>query len=578
MTWSFLLVTIVVVATFAIGLYGVRLARTTSDFFVATRAVSPMWNASAIAGEYLSAASFLGIAGLLFKRGASVLWFPLGYAAGYLVLLLFVAAPLRRFGAYTIPDFAAGRFSSHKLRIEAALMVLVIGWFYLLPQMKGAGVTFTLLTGAPYWAGVVLAGVLVTLAVSMGGMKGVTYVQAFHYWTKLVAIAIPAGVLLALFGLVDGDRTAFGAGLPTFPEPTEVTFDQPMVLDVREPTSVVVDGSASVWNTGDVEVDAGTRVEFPAGATVPAPADVTLDGTSWTLPFPDSSLGSLVAAISVLTATVFGTMGLPHILVRFYTNRDGTSARRTAVGTLALVALFYLFPWVYAAIGRLWSPALYVTGDTEVVVLAVPRLVGGSWGSFLGGLVAAGAFSAFLSTSSGLLVSVAGALSHDLAGPIVRRAQDATRLNLFRLAAVLAGAVAVGLGMLVRPFEINILVGWAFAIAASAFCPLLVLGIWWPRLTRHGAGWGMAIGGAMSTLAIVTTMVAPQDGWVGVFLAQPAIVTVPLTFFVMVVVSLRTRPPRTVEEVLLRMHSPDRSVAPQPFTVRRFHAAVRRSR
>jgi Na+(H+)/acetate symporter ActP len=200
-----------------------------------------------------------------------------------------------------------------------------------------------------------------------------------------------------------------------------------------------------------------------------------------------------------------------------------------------------------------------VTGETEVVVLTLPRLLGGQAGSFLGGLVAAGAFSAFLSTSSGLLVSVAGALSHDLAGPIVRRAPDSKRLNLFRLAAVLGGGVAVGLGMLVRPFEINVLVGWAFAIAASAFSPLLILGIWWPYLTKRGAAWGMAVGGTLATGAILVTMVAPQAGWAGALLAQPAIVTVPVAFLTMVLASRGGRPPRDAGEILLLMHSPDRA-------------------
>jgi Na+(H+)/acetate symporter ActP len=420
---------------------------------------------------------------------------------------------------------------------------------------------------------VVLVGVLVTLAVSMGGMKGVTYVQAFHYWTKLLAIGVPAGVLLAVFGLSNGAQTPFADGLPTFPERTEVSFPSEIVLKVHETVDVVVDGESATWAEGTVVVPARTVVTFEEGAPVPAPADVTLDGMSWTLPFPDSSVWSLVAAISLLTATMFGTMGLPHILVRFYTNRDGKSARRTAVGTLALVGVFYLFPWVYAAIGRVWDPALYVTGDTEVVVLAVPRLIPGGGGEFLGGLVAAGAFSAFLSTSSGLLVSVAGALSHDLVGSFMPTSPDKTRLNLFRLAAVVAGAVAIGLGMLVRPFEINVLVGWAFAIAASAFCPLLILGIWWPRLTRPGAALGMAIGAITSTSAILITMIGAPRGWLGALLAQPAIVTVPLAFLTMILVSLRTRPPRNVEEVLLKMHTPD-TAASAPYTVRPTPAPV----
>src|SRR5687768_14299908 len=144
----------VTAATITIGALGVRVARTTTDFFVAARAVPPAWNASAISGEYLSAASFLGVAGLVMKYGVDMLWYPVGYAAGYLLLLLFVAAPLRRFGAYTIPDFAEGRLDSMVVRRLATVFVLLIGWFYLLPQLKGAGVTLRTILGTPYWVGV----------------------------------------------------------------------------------------------------------------------------------------------------------------------------------------------------------------------------------------------------------------------------------------------------------------------------------------------------------------------------------------------------------------------------------------
>src|SRR3990170_5477483 len=186
----------VTVATIVIGAYGVRVTRTTSDFFVASRTVRPMWNASAISGEYLSAASFLGVAGLVMKYGVDMLWYPVGYAAGYLVLLLFVAAPLRRFGAYTIPDFAEGRLASLPVRRVACAFVLLIGWFYLLPQMKGAGVTLSVLVGTPYWVGVVVVGGVITINVALGGMRGITFVQAFQYWVKVTAISVPAVVLL----------------------------------------------------------------------------------------------------------------------------------------------------------------------------------------------------------------------------------------------------------------------------------------------------------------------------------------------------------------------------------------------
>src|SRR5579859_1678815 len=190
----------VTLLTIMVGARGIRVARTPDDFMVAARQVPPALNAAAISGEYLSAASFLGIAGLVVVQGLGALWYSVGYTAGYLVLLLLVAAPLRRFGAYTIPDFAEGRLASRNLRRATTVLVLVIGWFYLLPQMKGAGITLQLVLGAPYWTGVVALGVVVSANIAMGGMKGVTFVQCFQYWLKLCAIGIPALVLLAAAG------------------------------------------------------------------------------------------------------------------------------------------------------------------------------------------------------------------------------------------------------------------------------------------------------------------------------------------------------------------------------------------
>ncbi|MDH5421959.1 MAG: cation acetate symporter [Acidimicrobiia bacterium] len=561
MTLTTVFVAAVIVATFTIGLFGVRIARTTSDFFVATRAVGSIWNASAISGEYLSAASFLGIAGLVMKYGAKAMWFPLGYAAGYVTLLLFVAAPLRRFGAYTIPDFAEGRFASRSLRRIAALMVLVIGWFYLIPQMKGAGVTLELLAGVPYWVGVVVVGVLVIAAVAFGGMKGITYVQAFHFWTKLTAISFVALAMLIILGFSTGDRTPFADGLPTFPTDTEVTFARDTRLQVPQSIVVILDGAEVAWSVGSVEVAGGTKVGFSAGDVVPSADPLgAVDGTAWTVPFPEGERYGLLGAVSLVVATVLGTMGLPHILVRFYTNRDAPSARRTAVVILAFVGVFYLFPWIFGVLGRVWVPELYVTGDTDTVVLVLPQLVDGLLGSFLSALVAAGAFSAFISTSSGLLISVAGALSHDLYAQLIRpEASASRRLWYFRSGAVIGGLVAILLGLVARPYDINILVGWAFAIAASAFCPLLILGIWWRRLAARGAALGMLTGGLAATAAILTTMLGDVGGLAGALLAQPAVVTVPLSFAVMILVSLRSRPPRHADLMLLRMHLPERA-------------------
>jgi Na+(H+)/acetate symporter ActP len=192
---------VTVIATIFVGFWSARKSKTASDFFVAGRSVSVGWNASAISGEYLSAASFMGIAGMVMSSGYDALWYPVCYACGYLFLLLFIAGPLRRFGAYTIPDFAEGRFDSPVFRKIAVVFVLFIGFFYTMPQMKGAGTTLAyIFPGLPYWAGVVLVGAVITLNVALGGMKGITLVQAFQYWAKMFAISVPIFVLMAVYG------------------------------------------------------------------------------------------------------------------------------------------------------------------------------------------------------------------------------------------------------------------------------------------------------------------------------------------------------------------------------------------
>src|SRR3954453_20297802 len=177
--------------TLAIGTFGLRIARTTSDFYVASRTVRPWWNASAIGGEYLSAASFLGVAGLILLSGTDALWFPVGYTAGYLMLLLFVAAPLRRSGAYTIPDFTESRLSSRTVRKVTSLVVVMVGWLYIVPQLHGAALTIQIATGLPSWVGSVAVVVVVCITVVAGGMRSITFVQAFQYWLKLTALAVP---------------------------------------------------------------------------------------------------------------------------------------------------------------------------------------------------------------------------------------------------------------------------------------------------------------------------------------------------------------------------------------------------
>ncbi|WP_432833305.1 cation acetate symporter [Dactylosporangium sp. CA-092794] len=550
----------VTLVTVAIGVYGLRFARTTSDFLVASRMVSPTWNAAAIGGEYLSAASFLGVAGLVLKHGVDVLWYPVGFAAGYLALLLFVAGPLRRSGAFTLPDFCEVRLRSKRLRKLATAFVMFIGWLYLVPQLQGAGLTLQTVTGAPYALGALIVGVVVTLNVALGGMRSITFVQAFQYWLKLTALAVPF-VFLLMQWQHDGRPALTAPDGPRFAAATTVEIDHPTRMTVAEPTTVtthgVVDGAQRdgllLLTPGDHTVAGGALLVFAEAAAVPRVSAVSADSPAdWLLPGEHSQ--GLFATYSLILATFLGTMGLPHVLVRFYTNADGAAARRTTLVVLGLVGVFYLTPTLYGVLGRIYTPQLLMTGNTDAVVLLLPSaaLGGGTTGRLLSALVAAGAFAAFLSASSGLLTSVAGVLSTDVLGH--------GSVRDFRRSALVAGVVPLLLALFVASLDVSQVVGLAFAVAASSFCPLLVLGIWWRGLTAIGAAAGIVAGGGAAASAVLLTVLGgPLDGWAGVLTTQPAAWSVPLAFLVMILVSLLTRHrlPSGVGAIMLRLHAPD---------------------
>jgi len=328
-----LAVAAVAVATLAVGARGLRFARTTSDFYVAGRTGSPSWNASAIGGEYLSAASFLGVAGLVLGFGTDMLWYPIGYTAGYLVLLVLVAAPLRRSGAYTLPDFAQLRLGSTRLRKVCAGLVVVIGWLYLLPQFQGAGLTLHTVTGAPTWIGGTVVAAVVLLNVVAGGMRSVTVVQALQYWLKLTAIAVPVVVLLMAWNS-DGRPDPAAPTLPVARITTTTTLHDEVHLRVAVTTRLqvtgVLDGVARdgevVLAPGKHTLDAGTRVVLPAGQVAPtslmpddhpiAESSAATDGRTWAAAGTTARDHPLYRTYSLLLALLFGTMGLPHVLVR----------------------------------------------------------------------------------------------------------------------------------------------------------------------------------------------------------------------------------------------------------------------
>ena len=551
------------VATVAVGAYGLRLSRTTSDFLVASRTVRPGLNAAAISGEYLSAASFLGIAGLIAKYGADALWYPIGFTAGYLSLLFFVSAPLRRSGAYTVPDFAEFRLGSRRVRLVATAVVLTICVLYLVPQYQGAGLALEALLGVPRWIGPLAVGTIVIVNVVGGGMRSITLVQAFQYWLKLTAIAAPALALL----FVVGSHADFGGPLPpTVTQQTAVEINTSVRVTVIDPTGVAVSGTldgravddSPLGQPGEHTLGAGSTVMLAAGAHTPVIVGAPATGSQWI--GSGNGLGGghpLYQVLSILVATFLGAMGLPHVLIRFYTNPDGQAARRTALAVIALLSLFYLFPTVLGAFARIYVPQLLVTGRADAAVLLLPSAaIAGTGGLLLAALAAAGAIAAFLATSSGLLISIAGTASTDL---LRGRVRD------FRVAAVVGGVVPIPLALAASSFELSRGVGLVFAVAASTLCPLLVLGIWWRGLTPAGAVAGLGVGAASSAIAglLAVTRWVREDalgGWAAVVVGYPATVTVPLAFATMVTVSRLTSStvPGNVSRVFARMHLPER--------------------
>ena len=327
-------------------------------------------------------------------------------------------------------------------------------------------------------------------------MRSITFVQAFQYWLKLTALLLPACVLLAVWA---GD----GA-----PDPT---------------------------------IGAGAGADF------------------WSLPLGEGGGQGLYVTYSLIVATFLGTMGLPHVVVRFYTNPDGRAARRTTLVVLALLGLFYLLPPVYGALGRIYAADLAAAGS-DSLVLELPRLmVDGLLGEVLTGLVTAGAFAAFLSTSSGLSIAVAGVLSQDVTG----RRFGGRRLSgvaAFRAGAAIAVVVPAMVSIAAPDVGVARTVGLAFAVAASTFCPLLLLGIWWRGLTATGAIAGLVVGGLGSGLAVGWTLITSETtGWVAVLLGQPAAWSVPAALATMVVVSRATRSqvPAHAGRFMVRLHTPE---------------------
>jgi cation/acetate symporter len=482
---------VIVAFTLAVTYWAARRTRSTSDFYAANRSVSPLQNGLALAGDYMSAASFLGITGLVALRGYDGMIYATGWLVGWPALMFLIAEPLRNLGKYTFADVVAFRLQQVPVRIAAAFGGILTLLFYVLAQMVGAGNLITLMFGLPYEWAVISVGIVMLAYVLFGGMIATTWVQI----TKAV---------LLLFG---------------------VTLLTMMVL-ARFHFSPGALYSAVAARYGQAALEPGGLVKDP------------------------------VDAVSLGIALMFGLLGLPHILMRFYTVPDARAARTSVLYATGFIGYFYLIIPIVgfgasALVGREIIKSVDSGGNMAAPLVA--ELLGGT--PFLG-FIAAVAFATILAVVAGLTLAGASALSHDIFTHAVRkgRASEQEQIRVARGATVAFGVLAVILGILFKGQNVAFMVGLAFAVAASANFPALLLSIVWRRFNTAGAVCSIVVGAAVS---VVLILLSPTI-WVDLFhnaraifpLRNPAIISMPAGFLAGIVASLIVNEP----EAELRFH------------------------
>ncbi len=491
----------VLILTMYLGLRAARHAGTLDDYWVAGRGVDVFTNASAISSNYLSAASFLGVAAFVWANGFDGVWYATGFAAGYILLLLFIASPLRRFGEYTIPDFCCGRFDSDRLRHAGIFWTCVISALYIIAQMVGVGTVMEVILQIPFVWGVVLLGSVITLYVTFGGMTGVTMAQMAQFWIMITAMILPLFVLLPRHGY------------------------SKLLMHAYNDTKAAVTSAAEEPSMTMNATEAFTEKEEDRFGSL----------RNWVSPFQKWDLWG---SVSLLVALVCGTAGLPHILARFYTNPNASAARWSTVWVLVFIGVFYITTPIWGTYARvvLGPDAVQMNAAGEVNSNTMMLLTSREAGDWAEALVAAGAVAALLSTVSGLLIALSSAIAHDFYGEIFRpEASEKQKVTVAKIAVVICGALAIFVGLAFREANIAWMVGLAFAVAASTFFPILVMGIWWRRMTEEGAFAGLLVGGAISAVVVIGHLAGfwPFD--------QPAIISVPLAFLTIYLVSVATQ-------------------------------------
>jgi len=620
-----------------------RRAKSSAGYFAAHGQIPWFVNGVAFAGDYLSAASFLGICGMIAFYGYDGFLYSIGYLAGWIVALFVVAEPMKRLGKFTFADALDARFQSKGIKLVAGVSTLAVSIFYLIPQMVGAGVLVQPLLGFPHWVGVMLVGATVTLIVVMAGMVSTTWVQFLKGSLLVVFSTILTVMILARgFSVKEGgaDGYAFrtlGPLTNTDPVGEAAALEEELVARwgfakakitppdgawVDEPFVRISEGAdqaSSVWyleTTGDVAVlresqtlhmaadgqvlvngkpkgskkgepelhPIGHVSKLPGGQAETGPlglleffstleeSEVVLwgnqtlshvDGSTTTVYFQKPTAGSRILQpgthprfqgihsdqlldkidlLSLMLALFCGTASLPHILIRYYTVKDEASARKSTIVGIATIGFFYILT-LYLGLGAMTSGTLDITNSN----MSAP-LLAFSIGEWLFAAISAIAFTTVLGTVSGLILASSGAVTHDLLSSAMgMQMTDAQQVRVAKIASVVVGLVAIVLGILFKELNVSYLVGWAFSVAASANLPSLVMCLFWSRTTRQGVIAAVSVGMTSSLAWILLSadtfekVYGLDPGLAVVPFSQPGIVTIPLGFLTLIVVSLMTR-------------------------------------
>lgn len=477
-----------VVVTLVIAVSAAGRNRSTTDYYAGGRAFTGWQNGIAIGGDYLSAASFLGIAGIIAIYGYDGFLYSIGFLVGWLLVLMLISEPFRNTGRYTMADVLDLRLKAPPVRAAAAVSTLTVSLFYLLAQMAGAGALVSLLLGVKGSVGqdlvVAVVGILMIFYVLVGGMKGTTWVQ-----------------------IVKATILAAGAAVTTVWVLSRAGFSLPSLLQHAAAAS-----------------PAGTRVLGP-GLEYGVSTTTKLD------------------FISLALALVLGTAGLPHVLMRLYTVPNAREARRSVVWTIWLVGLFYLCT-LLLGFGAMW-----LVGGKRILAApgggdsAVPLLADKLGGTLLFGIVAAVAFATILAVVAGLTITASASFAHDVYAGLARHgeAEPADEIRVARITAVVIGIVAVIGGIYAKGIDVAFLVGLAFAIAASANLPSILYSLFWPRFNERGALWSI-YGGLITAVSLIifspvvsgasSSLIAdPHVNFAFFPLNNPGIVAIPVAFF-----------------------------------------------